>query len=189
VKLGTREKVLLLVLTGLAMVQGARMLLSSLGEGSLALPIARSSAVRRAAEAVEVAAVSELDLEALQPSTGVTAIGRDPFRYESLPNLAPPPPPPPPPAPRPDRRSALAAAARAAAETPPKPAIGVHFLGSFGNEKRRLAVLADGETITNAMEGDTVLGRLIVERIGLESVDLRFVDRPDLPAERLAVGP
>jgi hypothetical protein len=177
------------LLVGLGLVQGGRMLVSSMGEGALSLPIARSSQARRAAEAVRVAEVRELDLESLRPSTGVTAIGRDPFRYERLPTLAPPPPPPPPP--RPDRRSALAAAAaaRAAAAGPATPSIGVRFLGSFGNEKRRLAVFSDGETITNAMEGDTVQGRLIVDKIGLESVDLRFVERPDLPAERLAVGP
>lgn len=179
-KLGTREKVLLGAAAALLLYQGSRVLIDRLDTGSLPLSLSRGSQARRAAEAVEVTQVSELDLGLLEPSSGMTTIGRDPFRYAPKRTSAPASPrrKQPPPAPKP----------APAARPPAKPPIGVRYLGSFGSRDVVLAVFTDGETIHNAMVGDTVMGRLVVERIGYESVDVRFVERPELPPERLAIA-
>ena len=64
------------------------------------------------------------------------------------------------------------------------------YLGSSGMEKRRIAVFADaaGENLYNVRVGETVEGKFIVDRIGYESVDLKFVGFPDEPAKRLPIG-
>lgn len=140
--------------------------------------------------------VAELRLADLEPHTGTHEAGRDPFRYGS---------PPPPPGPTPEELEAarLAAEARArelaaqeaarasAAAVPPAPQpppITLRYLGSFGSPKRRIAVFSDGRLIYNAFQGQVLDGKFIVHHIGLESVDIRFVDFPDVPPQRLAAG-
>jgi hypothetical protein len=141
--------------------------------------------------------VSELRLADLEPTPSVHKAGRDPFRYGS---------PPAPPGPTPEeveaaRRQALAEAqarARALAEQqaavplpppePQPPAVPFRYLGSFGSAARRVAVFSDGKSIYNALQGDVLEGQFIVHRIGLESVDLRFVGFPKAPPRRLAAG-
>jgi len=128
----------------------------------------------------------------LEREPGDYAPGRDPFRF-----WAPPPPPPAPPE-EPDldalRRAeeeALAALERPEEITPPKPVpppVDVVYLGSFGPNKRRLAVFSDGKAIFNVLEGGVLNEKFIVVRIGFESVDVGFVGFPDAPPERLAVG-
>ncbi len=111
--------------------------------------------------------------------------GRDLFRFYQPPKPPPqkpepvrppqPPPqkqvelPPPPPGPQP-------------------PAIDVDYLGSFGPQERPIAVLSDGEEIYNVRLGDVIDGKFRVVRIGYESVDLAFVDFPEVPAARLPIG-
>ena len=53
-----------------------------------------------------------------------------------------------------------------------------------------MAVFADeaGENLYNARAGDVLEGKFIVDRIGYESVDLKFVGFPDAPAKRLPIG-
>ncbi|RMH15567.1 MAG: hypothetical protein D6696_20455 [Acidobacteria bacterium] len=67
------------------------------------------------------------------------------------------------------------------------PPIDVSLLGIFGPENRRIAALTDGETIINALEGEEINGKFIVDRIGFESIDLRFVGFPDVPPETLEI--
>jgi hypothetical protein len=136
--------------------------------------------------------VVELRVADLVREPGDYAPGRDPFRFG-----APPPPPPPPPE-EPDldalRRAeeeALAALEQPGEITPPKPVpppVDVVYLGSFGPNKRRLAVFSDGKAIFNVLEGGVLNEKFIVVRIGFESVDVGFVGFPDAPPERLAVG-
>ena len=135
--------------------------------------------------------VVELRVADLEQEPGDYAPGRDPFRF----GAPPPPPPPPPPEPDPDelRRAEEALAALESPEeiVPPKPVppqVDVVYLGSFGSEKRRLAVFSDGKVIFNVLEGGVVKEKFIVVRIGFESVDVGFVGFPDAPPERLAVG-
>jgi hypothetical protein len=120
-------------------------------------------------------------------------VGRNPFRFGT------PPPPPPPTA----EELAMAARRRAEEEAlrrsleaqrleelsrPHPPEFPWKYLGNFGPERRQVAVFSDGENIYNALEGDVLDGRFIVARIGYESVDIRFVGFPDVPAQRLGVS-
>ena len=141
--------------------------------------------------------VVDLDLDRLAHEPGSFSPGRDPFRYYT-------PPPTPPPGPTPEelaaaeaerRRAAEAAAAAAAAaavaerDAPPKPPdFSLTYLGSFGPKDRRIAVFSNGDAVYNALVGDVLDRQFIVAHIGYESVDIKYVDFPDLPAKRLPVG-
>lgn len=111
-------------------------------------------------------------------------VKRDPFRFGEPPRPpapAPTPPPvvvhrPPPPPPAPVNLG------------PQPPPLDLTFLGRFGPARRPIAVFTDGESIINAREGDVVGEHFLVLGIGFESVDLGYVDFPDLPAQRLGVG-
>lgn len=137
--------------------------------------------------------VVELRTDALAAEAGEYHAGRDPFRYGE------PPPPPPPTAEElreiERRRRESEAAQRRAEEVqreylskPHPPEVDLTFLGSFGPRSRKIAVFSDGRNIYNAFEGDVLNRKFIVQRIGLESVDLTFVGFPDEPAKRLPVG-
>ncbi|MGH7339652.1 MAG: hypothetical protein ACREKH_04110, partial [Candidatus Rokuibacteriota bacterium] len=71
---------------------------------------------------------------------------------------------------------------------PQLPEVDLTYLGSFGPEERPIAVLTDGDAIYNAVEGDVVEGQFVVAHIGYESVDLAYVEFPEEPPARLAVG-
>ena len=49
-------------------------------------------------------------------------------------------------------------------------------------------MFSDGKEIFNAFEGGVLKGNFVVDKIGYESADLKFVGFPDAPAKRLAVG-
>jgi hypothetical protein len=179
--LKSREKLLLLGLAVILAVQGARLLLRRLDSDSLAGTVgAGPSGARSAAQSLEIAEASRLDLDALAGSTGELEIGRDPFHFAAPPppppRPAPPPPPPyePPPPPPP--------------AGPQPPPVDLTYLGSFGPPQHRIAVFSDGKVIYNATRGETLGGRFVVHAIGYESVDLTFVGFPDVPPERLAIG-
>lgn len=138
--------------------------------------------------------IAELRLEDLVVQPRDLTVGRDPFRY------GPPPPPPPPPGPSAEdlermrreaeeaRRRAEAAAREAAIPRPPP--VTIVYLGSFGPAERKVAVFTgeSGDKLYNALVGDVLEGKFIVDRIGFESVDLKFVGFPNEPAKRLAIG-
>jgi hypothetical protein len=85
--------------------------------------------------------------------------------------------------------TARLAALRAAEEAAmPRPAdFTMEYLGNFGPKEKRIAVFSDGKDVHNAREGDVIDQKFIVARIGLESVDIKFVGFPDWPAKRLGV--
>ena len=154
--------------------------------------VSASDAAQAAPEAVE-----PLRLDALsRPPPGFTT-GRDPWRFVE-------PPPPPPPKPKPlsaaelramreaeeARQRQLAEQARLAAidaATPKPPPFTWSYLGNFGPPSLRIAVFTDGQRVWNARQGETLENKFIVAQIGYESVDIRFVGFPDVPAQRLAV--
>ena len=49
-------------------------------------------------------------------------------------------------------------------------------------------MFTDGREIFNALAGDVLQDKFIVEKIGLESADIGFVGFPEEPALRLAAG-
>ncbi|MEO8502745.1 MAG: hypothetical protein ABI609_02515 [Acidobacteriota bacterium] len=185
-----------------------RRLLGMLAVGLVALTIFRLGPLlwrQAAAEDEAIAAgrssVGKGDLPALRSETleiasGSFTVGRDPFRFG-----APPSPPPPTPPSKAELEAMRLqqereAAARLAAEqardlyarTPHPPAVNVKFLGSFGPKNHRIAVFSEGGQIINAAEGEVVAKKFVVDKIGFESVDLKFVGFPNEPPARLAAG-
>jgi len=136
----------------------------------------------------EVVAIESWRLEA-QPRP--FEVGRDLFHF------APPPPPPPPSAADLERarlaaeerrRQAEEAARQAAIPRPPE--VTLRFLGSFGPQRKRIAVFtaSDGKSVINALEGEVLEGKFVVRHIGLESVDIGFVAFPEAPVRRIGVS-
>lgn len=161
-----------------------------------AAPRGRTRAQRTGeTEVKDVAALAELRLADLDASPPSFTVGRNPFAFVAPP---PPPPPPPPKGPTPEQLAAKAAAIaaqqalaeqRALEDAIPKPpAITFAYVGSFGPANRRIAVLSDGTNTYNAMVGDVIEGKFRLEAIGFESIDIGFVDFPNLPAAQLPVG-
>jgi hypothetical protein len=203
VKISPRERRLLMFLAVLAGLLGLRLLYAAAtppgdptisGGTAAAGPATRPARTKRGRAAELPEEIAVLHLEALDREPRDLAFGRDPFRYGPIP---PPPPPPPPSAEELARQAAAAEAARLAAieaarlaAIPKPPPVTIKYLGSFGPESRRVAVFADesGENLYNARAGEVLEGKFIVDRIGYESVDLKFVDFPDEPARRLPIG-
>jgi hypothetical protein len=180
-----RQLLLLAVLVVVFVGVIGRQLLPSLAGG----PIVASNRAPLAGPAGAAAApveIAELRLDALEHKPATYRPGRDPFRFGSRPE--PPPAPRPKPAPKrppaPERRPP-----RQQEPAPPQPpAIEFVYLGSFGLPGREIAVFSDGKEILNAFAGDVLQQEFVVRSIGYESADIGFVNFPDAPAKRLAVG-
>jgi len=144
-------------------------------------------AARRGAEDDKVDWVVELRSASLDSVASEYQPGRDPFRFYQPPRKPDPPPPPPPvrQAPPPVQ---TAQAPPPQAQGPQPPPIELGYLGSFGPAERPIAVFTDGEEIYNVRLGGVIDGKFRVVNIGYESVDLAFVDFPEVPAERLPIG-
>jgi len=205
VKLSKRERNLLALL---GLLVGAFVLraLFSLASGGPQVPAAEPVARRagagetrfargaRGRQSVIPEQVVALELDQLVIQPRDLTVGRDPFRF------APPPPPPPPPPPSREelerrRREEEERLRRLEQERlerliPRPPEVTLVYLGSFGPSDRRVAVFSDAarDKIVNALAGDVLEGKFIVDRIGYESVDVKFVGFPDAPAKRLAIG-
>ena len=164
-------------------------------EPALARPRIGGFAVVSASDAAQ--SVEPLRLAALSRTPPGFTTGRDPWRFVE-------PPPPPPPKPRVPTaaelkamREAEEARLRQLAEqarlkaiddaTPKPPPFTWSYLGNFGPSSQRIAVFTDGKRVWNARQGETLENKFIVAQIGYESVDIRFVGFPDVPAARLAV--
>ena len=110
--------------------------------------------------------ITSVDLDALNaPRPEVVDARRNPFRFK--------PPPPPPPAPvRP-----VASQPTDPAAPPPPPRIALKFIGVLESLKTgRVAVLSDNRGIYQGREGETIEGRYRIVRIGVESIDLAYLD-------------
>ncbi len=192
-----RRRWLLVALGALVLALLVRYVPWSGGEESLGPALGQTGAA--ATDAIDTPdAVAELALGSLSRVPRSTPVGRDPWRF-----YEPPPPPPPPPF-QPTKadlerdRLALEQAARDAAERqrlaleeaarPKPPQFTFKYLGSFGPKNRPLAAFSDGKTIVNAREGDVILIKFRVAKIGYESVDIKYIEFPDVPALRLAIG-
>ena len=113
----------------------------------------------------------DVHLEALERETAEpTAAARDLFRFK------PKPPPPAPPAP-PRPAAPLTPAVNGPPPPPPLPAIPLKFLGTISQGGKTVAVLSDGVgSPAYGSEGAIVLGRYKILRIGVESIDMSYVD-------------
>lgn len=206
-----RQKKLLMILGVLLLIVAWRYLVSPLlsgggedaviptrpvagepGDEPARRPAAAESGGARPGDRVEILRMADLE-RTPRPLAG----GRDPWRF-----VDPPPPPPPKPAPPPpppsaeelarrerERLAALERARLAAIEAakPKPPEFTMEYLGYFGPADRKIAVFTDGKNQINVLEGDRIQNQFIVERIGYESVDIRFVGFPNEPAKRVGV--
>jgi hypothetical protein len=114
--------------------------------------------------------MTEVDLAALNATRPEPVGGtRNPFRFT---------PTPPPPAPPPVRPVApLSTDLTLLSGPPPPPRIALKFIGVIESQKTgRVAVLSDTRGVYQGREGDILEGRYRIVRIGVESVDLAYVD-------------
>jgi hypothetical protein len=95
---------------------------------------------------------------------------RDLFKFKPKP--APPPPP------RPVvERPAPTPQAPVRTGPPPPPPITLKFVGYIeAKDGRKIASLSDGRGVITAREGDTVLGQYKIWRVGVESLDISYLD-------------
>jgi hypothetical protein len=142
--------------------------------------------IRSPAEHVEEPLFAALDVRPAERMPG-----RDPWRFGAAPQTALATTPPA--VLRPSSEPApLVPLAPAPAVTAPAPAaFPWTYLGSFGPADRRIAVFSDGATVHNRREGEILAERFVLERIGIESVDVRPLQDPGAPAappQRLVLG-
>lgn len=139
-------------------------------------------------------AVPHLNLESLRREAATYKPGRDPFRFGPAPKpvaVAKPAPPKQRPAVKPRPKPAANRPAHLAVATPPAPVppkVSFTYLGSFGPSDRRIAVFIKDDEIINALTGDVLLKNFIVDKIGFESADIKYVGFPDTPGTRLEAG-
>jgi hypothetical protein len=167
--------------------------------GAPSLPARPRPTARRTRTEVPSDRVLPLRLADLQRTPRDSTPGRDPWRF-----VLPPPPPAPKPPPGPSaadlariraeqerlRLQQEAEAARLAAEAaiPKPPPFPYRYLGNFGPVRMRIAAFTDGKSEFNVREGERIGNDFILQHIGYESVDIKYVNFPDTPALRVPVG-
>lgn len=196
-KISARERRLLALLGVVAGLALLRWVWSAATTASAGGRSPRSAATGRAASGQSGASpalpssVVEIESWRLEAEPRPFAVGRDLFHF------APPPPPPPPSAAELERARLAAEARRRQAEEaarqaaiPRPPEFSLSYLGSFGPERKRIAVFrtGDGANVLNALEGDVLEGKFVVRHIGFESVDIGFVAFPDAPVRRIGIS-
>ncbi len=119
----------------------------------------------------------EVDLTALETERPEPEeSSRNPFRFK------PKPAPPPSAAVIKEQQQAAAAAEQAArgpVEPPPPPRIPLKYIGEMAdpvNAGRRVAILSDARGVYHGREGEVVEGRYRIVKIGVESIELTYLD-------------
>ena len=118
--------------------------------------------------------LADIDLEALEqerPQPGDST--RNPFGFQPKP--APAPSPRPVTAPPPDDMTG----GLGPMAPPPPPPIALKYIGDMADPSKpgkRIAILSDGRDSFYGREGDVIEGRYQILRIGVESVELAYLD-------------
>ena len=122
-------------------------------------------------------AITEVDLKALEVERPEPEDGtRNPFRFK------PKPAPPPPSAAIIKKQQQAAAAAQAALPPPgppPLPRIPLKYIGDVTDPKnpgKRIAILTDARGTYYGRENEVIEGRYRIVRIGVESIELAYLD-------------
>jgi hypothetical protein len=110
--------------------------------------------------------LDEVDLSALNaPKAAPQTIIRNPFRFK----LKPPPPPGP-------LRPAVPQETESHEPLPP-PRISLKFIGTLESQKPgRVAILSDGRGVYYGHVGEVIEGRYRIMQIGVESIELAYLD-------------
>jgi hypothetical protein len=139
--------------------------------------VASNPPAAASAPSTQSRAVAELDLKALEAERAEPEdSNRNPFRFK--PRTAPAPSPS---VMKEQQQQAAAAAAQAAgpAEPPPPPRIPLKYIGEMADPKqpgRRVAILSDTRGVYYGREGDVIEGRYQIVKIGVESIELAYID-------------
>jgi hypothetical protein len=149
---------------------------------SRSAPTRTAQATAPLAEATPDVHLAALDSERTKPEAGE----RNLFRFKT--KAAPPPPPPPPP-----RQTAPIAPPAPVVQTgpPPPPPIPLKFIGlvEVSARAQKIAILSDGLNVPfYGREGDIIEGRYRILKIGVESVELAYVDGRGRQTIRLLSG-
>ena len=103
------------------------------------------------------------------------ASDRNPFRFKPK----PPPPPPPLPPPNTANKTAGNPSDTGPVEPPPPPPILLKYIGLVSHDDPkvgRVAVLSDSRGVYYGREGEIIEGRYRILKIGVESIDLAYLD-------------
>jgi hypothetical protein len=98
---------------------------------------------------------------------------RNPFRFKEK------PPPPPPSMPNPTNKTTTMPIDAGPTEPPPPPPIPLKYIGVMKHDDPkvgRVAVLSDTRGVYHGREGDIIEGRYRIMKIGVESIDLEYLD-------------
>lgn len=160
--------------------------------------------------------VEPVRLDLLEPDSGSYKSDRNIFAFKAPPPPPPPPPvkpPPPPPdqdkdgvpdfsdncpaVPNPDQRdidrdgigSACDEGEVAPPPPPPRPPqFTWKFIGVFGRPDKPIAAFAREGEILNARVGDTIEGKFVLRRIGIESAEIGFVGFPPAQTQKVPLA-
>lgn len=187
----TRTRWQLLVLGGLALVLAVVTFVSSRGvspSGAVPTPSNRPG-VRPETKAEPP--VVDVKLELLHTEHDpLEAPERNLFRFKPKPPPASPPSPVTPPAPKPGEVApGVPAPMPTPTGPPPPPPIALKFIGILDPPGRspRVAILSDTRgNVFHGKEGDIIEGRYQILKIGVESVELSYVDGRGRQAIRLS---
>lgn len=138
---------------------------------------ANPAARTQPAQASSKSPIPEVDLKALQAERPEPDGGtRNPFRFKPKPA---PPPPTPTAAQIKQQQQQQAAIANMPLEPPPPPRIPLKYIGDMTdphNAGKRIAILSDARGTYYGREGEVVEGRYRIMRIGVESIELAYLD-------------
>jgi hypothetical protein len=180
-------------------------------------PVPAAAPVRTVRGRVAPAGVEPVHLDLLDAESGSFRSERNLFAYKEPPPPAPPPPTPPPPPPpdkdkdgvpdfrdncvavaNPDQRDVDQDGIGTACETDPElpppppplvpPQFNYKFIGTFGRAQNPIATFARDGDIVNAHVGETIDGKFILRRIGIESVEIGFVGFSKETTQRVPLG-
>ena len=113
-----------------------------------------------------------LSVERPEPAEGT----RNPFAFKPAP---PPPPPPAPPITKPVTGTPEGSVQTGPPQPPPPPRITLKYIGDVADPQKagaKIAILSDGRNVFQGREGEVIEGRYRILRIGVESVDLAYLD-------------
>ena len=161
--------------------------------------------------------VEPVRLDLLEAESGSYSSDRNIFTYREPPPPPPPEPAPPPPPPpdqdkdgvpdfrdncpalaNPDQqdidRDGIGTACETTPEVPPPPPaprppqFTWKFIGVFGKPQSPIASFARDGEIVNARVGDTIEGKFILRRIGIESAEIGFTGFPRDVTQKIPLG-
>lgn len=166
-----RQREIALAAIAIALIAVAAFRIRTAVSGNPANRASQGAAANRHDQSNQKGQVTAVDLQALEAERPEPVEGtRNPFRFRPKPA---PPPPPSPEGPLVPSPGAMVGPL----EPPQLPRIPLKFIGWVQGEKTgRVAVLTDGRGVIYGRENQIILGRYRILKIGVESIDLAYLD-------------